>query len=42
MQIDATIEDLELEDYSTDRFEELERRGFRLIVKHAKSLYSFA
>ncbi|SOC41049.1 5'-3' exonuclease [Ureibacillus acetophenoni] len=42
MQIDASLEDLELEDYSTERFEELEQRGFRLIVKHAKSLYSFA
>ena len=42
MTIDASLEELELEDYSTDRFEELESRGFRLIVKHAKSLYSIA
>ncbi|HWL23216.1 MAG TPA: 5'-3' exonuclease [Ureibacillus sp.] len=42
MEIDAILEDLHLVDYSTDRFEELERRGLRLIVKHAKSLYSFA
>ena len=42
MEIDAHLEELLLEDYSTNRFDELEQRGFRLIVKHAKSLYSFA
>ncbi|KGR78202.1 5'-3' exonuclease [Ureibacillus manganicus] len=42
MEIDAHLEELLLEDYSTTRFDELEQRGFRLIVKHAKSLYSFA
>ncbi|CAM5214478.1 5'-3' exonuclease OS=Ureibacillus acetophenoni OX=614649 GN=SAMN05877842_10975 PE=4 SV=1 [Ureibacillus acetophenoni] len=42
MEIDAELDELALDDYSTERFDELENRGFRLIVKHAKSLYSIA
>ncbi|BDH62770.1 5'-3' exonuclease [Lysinibacillus sp. PLM2] len=41
MSINADLDELQVSDYSTERFVELEQRGFRLIVKHAKSLYSF-
>ncbi|KGR91624.1 5'-3' exonuclease [Ureibacillus massiliensis 4400831 = CIP 108448 = CCUG 49529] len=41
MSINAALDELQVNDYTTERFVELEQRGFRLIVKHAKSLYSF-
>lgn len=41
MSINAALDELQVIDYTTERFVELEQRGFRLIVKHAKSLYSF-
>ncbi|TSI07710.1 5'-3' exonuclease [Lysinibacillus sp. BW-2-10] len=40
MEIRATIHELLLKDYNHATFEHLESKGFRLIAKHARSLYS--
>lgn len=39
--IHAQLNELQLVDYEQDNFERLQERGFSLIVKHARSLYSF-
>lgn len=39
-QIDTELERLRLEDYENGTFANLEGKGYRLIAKHARSLYS--
>ncbi|WP_400194883.1 5'-3' exonuclease H3TH domain-containing protein [Lysinibacillus telephonicus] len=40
MPIPADLHDLQIVDYSNETFEKLEQKGFKLIAKHARSLYS--
>lgn len=40
MPIPAELQDLQIVDYSNETFENLEQKGFKLISKHARSLYS--
>ncbi|MCP1145739.1 5'-3' exonuclease [Lysinibacillus endophyticus] len=40
MPIQASLDELQLNDYANDIFENLENKGFKLIAKHARSLYS--
>lgn len=40
MPIPADLHDLQIVDYSNEIFENLEQKGFKLIAKHARSLYS--
>lgn len=39
--IEASLSDLKMNDYQADTFEQLENKGFTLISRHARSLYSF-
>jgi 5'-3' exonuclease len=38
--IPADLHDLQIVDYANETFENLEQKGFKLITKHARSLYS--
>lgn len=38
--IDADLQELQINDYSTYTINNLEEKGFKLVAKHAKSLYS--
>lgn len=40
MPIQASLDELQLKYYANDIFENLENKGFKLIAKHARSLYS--
>ncbi len=40
MPIQADLQDLQIVDYANETFENLEQKGFKLIAKHARSLYA--